>query len=131
MSYPAAVDPDKVGAYPALAKSGGGYFYDQVLEYRVWCHPERGAPDECDGEDYYYAFRSFSEASDFSNSTAGTEEPLVLIRQIEWINEPEKGVFLHERGERIAEWRVEWLNRGPRKPGDIEAFIQNNGSRNA
>jgi len=33
--------------------------YPAVLEYRVWCHPERGTPDEDDGSDYYYAFESF------------------------------------------------------------------------
>jgi hypothetical protein len=42
---------------------------------------------------------------------------------LEWINEPETKVFIHERGERITEWQVEWLADGPRKPGDIEAFI--------
>lgn len=130
MNYPDAVFPEMVGEYPALAKSGGGYFYDHVLEYRVWCHPERGAPDNYDGEDYYYAFASYSEATDFSKATNGAEEPLALIRQLEWINEPEKGVFIHEKGERIVEWCVEWLNGGPRKLGDIESFIQT-GGRNA
>jgi len=124
MSFPDAVDPNMIGEYPALAKSGAGYFFDHVLEYRVWCHPERGAPDEYDGEDYYYAFATYDEALKFSTSVEGTEEPLVLIRQLEWINEPEDGFFIHEKGERIAEWHVEWLNRGSRKPGDIESFIQ-------
>jgi hypothetical protein len=31
-SYPLAVEPDLVGTYPALAKSGGGYVWDDVLE---------------------------------------------------------------------------------------------------
>ena len=127
MNYPDAIDPDMVGEYSALAKSGAGYFYDHVLEYRVWCHPERGAPDKYDGEDYYYAFASYSEALDFSTSIAGAEEPLALIRQLEWVNEPEEGVLVHEKGERIAEWRVEWLSDGPRKLGDIETFIQTRG----
>lgn len=38
-SYPTVVDLHMVGKYPVLTKSGGGYFYDEVLEYRVWCHP--------------------------------------------------------------------------------------------
>jgi len=59
MSHPAVFDPDLVGTYPATAKSGGGYVWDEVLEYRVWCHPERGAPDEADGSDYYYPFASY------------------------------------------------------------------------
>jgi hypothetical protein len=123
MSYPSAVDPAKVGEYPASTKSGGGYFFDHVLEYRVWCHPEHGAPDEYEGSDYYYAFASFEEALQFSNATPGAEEPLVLIRQLEWINEPEPGVFIHEKGERITEWDAEWLSRGARGPGAIQAFI--------
>ena len=57
--YPLAIDANMVGEYPALVKSGAGYFYDDVLEYRVWCHPERGASDECDGQDYYRTFVSF------------------------------------------------------------------------
>lgn len=43
--FPVAVDEKMVGEYPAEAKSGGGYFYDDVLEYRVWCRPWLGAPD--------------------------------------------------------------------------------------
>lgn len=124
MKYPDAIAPSLVGEYPALTKSGAGYFYDHVLEYRVWCHPERGAPDEAEGDDYYYAFASYGEALEFSKSRDGTEDPLVLVRQLEWIDEPTDGTFLPERGERITEWRVEWLDDGPRKPGDIEAFLE-------
>jgi putative acetyltransferase len=47
-NYPSAKNPDLIGTYPALAKSGGGYVWDDVLEYRVWCHPERGAPNRLD-----------------------------------------------------------------------------------
>ncbi len=131
MSYPDAIDPNRVGEYPALAKSGAGYFFDHVLEYRVWCHPERGAPDEFDGEDYYCPFGTYDEAYLFSTSTKGAEEPLVLIRQLEWVNEPETGVFIHEKGGRIAEWRVEWLSSGARTPGAIESFIQSRVRNNA
>ena len=41
-----------------VTKSGGGYFYDEVLEYRVWVHPERGGPDHHEGEDYFHAFHN-------------------------------------------------------------------------
>jgi hypothetical protein len=123
-SYPKAVDSDKVGEYPALAKSGAGYFYDDVLEYRVWCHPERGAPDEFEGEDYYYAFETYEEARAFSEATEGSETPLVLIRQFEWINEPVPGAYIHEKGERIAEWQVQWLAGGKREPDSISAFLE-------
>lgn len=124
MRYPHAVDVTKVGEYPALSKSGGGYFFDHVLEYRVWCHPTGDEGEDEDTSDYYYAFASYEEALECSNEAPGAEKPLVLVRQLEWVNEPEKGVFLHERGERITEWRVEWLDRGARQPGAIEAFIK-------
>lgn len=48
-TFPAVLDPPLVGSYPAFAKAGGGFVWDAVLEYRVWCHPERGAPDEVEG----------------------------------------------------------------------------------
>ena len=35
-AFPVAIDPARVGTYPADTKSGAGYFYDDVLEYRVW-----------------------------------------------------------------------------------------------
>ncbi|WP_432720091.1 GCN5 family acetyltransferase [Jeongeupia wiesaeckerbachi] len=124
MRFPPAIDPTQVGEYPALTKSGGGYFYDHVLEYRVWCHPEKGSPDHHDGGDYFYAFATYDEALALSQSTEGAEEPLVLVRQLEWIDEPQDGQYIHEKGERITEWRVEWLTDGPRKPNDIENFIK-------
>ena len=35
MTYPDVLDPNRVGKYAALAKAGGGYVWDAVLEYRV------------------------------------------------------------------------------------------------
>jgi hypothetical protein len=122
--FPDAIDPSMVGEYPALAKSGAGYFYDHVLEYRVWCHPERGAEDLHEGDDYYYPFETYAEALEFSRNNLGTEEPIALVKQLEWVNEPEIGVFEHKKEERITEWKAEWLSRGSRKQGAIEAFIK-------
>lgn len=62
-AFPIAVDADLIGEYPAQTKSGGGYFYDAVLEYRVWVHPHDGGEDLYDGDDYYCAFATFEEAS--------------------------------------------------------------------
>ena len=76
--YPDAVDPDLVGTYPPLAKAGGGYVWDDVLEYRVWCHPERGAPDSEEGSDYYHAFVTYAESFAFYQMTQGAEEPLAV-----------------------------------------------------
>lgn len=53
-TYPDAQDPERVGTYPAVVKAGGGYVWDEVLEYRVWCFPRLGAEDLEDGSDYYY-----------------------------------------------------------------------------
>lgn len=116
-SFPPANDPDAVGSYPALAKAGGGYFFDDVLEYRVWVHDPDG------GDDYFYAFATYDEALQCSNATNGAEPPLVLIRQHEYIDEPEPGVMHHIKEIRDAEWRPEWLERGARQPGQIEQFI--------
>jgi hypothetical protein len=77
-----------------------------------------------DEGDYYYAFETYEEALACAEEVPGAKEPLVLIRQWEWINEPESEKFIHEKRERIAEWRVRWLERGPRRPGEIEAFIK-------
>jgi len=104
-TYPDAVDPDKVGEYPSLTGAGGGVFYDDILEYRVWCHPDNG-------DDYYAAFETYADALKFSiiDSAAGKEEPLVLVRQLEWVGCDENGRLTHEKGERITEWHTKWLD---------------------
>jgi len=122
--YPVAIDIAKVGTYPALVKSGAGYFYDDVLEYRVWLHPEKGAERKNNGDDYFSAFAQYERALEFSNKTAGAEEPLALIRQMKHINEPSPGTFEIIEGERIAEWKVPWLAGTKRLPGSLERFIE-------
>ena len=97
--------------------------WDEVLEYRVWCYPERGAEDLCDGSDYYFAFATHTEALEFSQATQGTEEPLALVLQREYIDEPEPGEYLHIREERVTEWPVEFLSRPRRTPQTIPAFL--------
>src|SRR3954471_1974246 len=106
MMLPAVLDATLVGTYPASVHAGGGYVWDAVLEYRVWCHPERGAPDLEDGNDYYYSFATYAEALQFSESTKGAGEPLALIRQDEYISEPEPGNYVHVKEVRLAEWPV-------------------------
>lgn len=123
MTFPNVLDPSKVGEYPAYAKAGGGFVWDAVLEYRVWCHPERGAPDENDGSDYFYAFETYEEADEFSRTNPGTEDPLALILQREFIDEPEPGQYLHVRQERIAEWPVAFLTRPKRDARTIPDFF--------
>ena len=129
-SYPDALEPGLVGTYPALAKAGGGYVWDDVLEYRVWCHPERGAPNIEDGNDYYYAFATHAEAVAFFESTEGAEEPLALIRQVEYIDEPKPGEYRHVKQLRIAEWPVTFLQRPRRTPNTIADFLSPNAPAN-
>lgn len=123
MKYPDVRNVDLVGTYDASAKAGGGYVWDEVLEYRVWCSPASGAPDECDGDDYYYPFASGEEALDFSEEAAGAEKPLALILQREYIDEPEPGKYVHIKEERITEWPVEFLSRPRRTENTIPDFL--------
>lgn len=128
--FPDAVDASLVGTYSALSGSGGGYVWDEVLEYRVWCHPERGAPDDQDGSDYYYALTTYAEAVAFSKETEGAEEPLALIRQLEYIDEPEPGDYRHIKEARITEWPVEFLSRPQRGPNTIPDFLSPSAPKN-
>jgi len=121
--YPQPLDVSKVGSYSATAGAGGGYVWDEVLEYRVWCHPERGASDDADGNDYYLPFTTYEEALKCSESTEGAEEPLALILQREYINETSPGVYVHVASERLAEWPVEFLRRPRRTPSTIPDFF--------
>jgi hypothetical protein len=121
--YPAVLDASKVGTYAAAAKAGGGFVWDEVLEYRVWCHPERGAPEEADGSDYYRAFASYAEAAKFAAATPGAEEPLALVLQREYIDEPQPGKYMHVKKRRVAEWPVEFLRRPRRAARTIPDFV--------
>lgn len=123
MDFPAVFDPQLVGTYPASANAGGGFVWDEVLEYRVWCHPECGASDEDDGDDYYFAFETLEEAVAFAGTREDCEPPIALVLQREHIDEPEPGVYRHVREERITEWPVEFLSRPRRTARTIPDFL--------
>jgi putative acetyltransferase len=123
MRYPNVLDESLVGTYPAAAKAGGGYVWDAVLEYRVWCHPELGASDQVDGSDYYHAFASYEEAFTFSKSVKNSEEPLALVLQEEYIDEPEPGRYVHVKERRVTEWPVTFLLRPRRTERTIPDFL--------
>jgi hypothetical protein len=122
-SFPPALHPKKVGEYPAATKSGAGYFFDEVLEYRVWLCPAKGAQSLAGDNDYFFAFASYENALAFSRKTKGAEEPLVLIRQYEWIDEPSPGKYEVQKEERLTEWRVAWLKDSKRGPTSISEFL--------
>jgi hypothetical protein len=121
--YPRAIDPARVGRYPATAAAGGGFVWDAVLEYRVWCHPEDGAPDEADGSDYFYAFASLPEALRFSKRHPGAEEPLALVLQKEYIEEATAGKYIRVKKRRVTEWPAEFLSRPRRTKDTIPDFL--------
>lgn len=121
--FPVAIDSTMVGTYSASAKAGGGYVWDSVLEYRVWCHPEHGSADLAEGGDYFYAFSTFDAAAEFAARTPGSDLPLALVLQKEYLDEPEPGQFVHVRTERIAEWPPEFLRRPVRDERMIPDFL--------
>ena len=96
-AFPPAEDPARVGSYPAVAKAGGGFVWGGVLEYE--------------------------EAAGFARATPGSEAPLALVVQEEYIDGPEDGVYVHVRRRRVAEWPVEFLRRPRRTPETIPAFL--------
>lgn len=128
--YPKVKDANLIGEYPGFVKSGGGYVWDEVLEYRVWCHPEDGAPDIEDGDDYYYFFETYEEALEFSENNIGCEEPIVLVLQEEYIDEPEPGKYVHIKEQRLTEWPVEFLSRPKRTTNTIPDFLSPNAPAN-
>jgi len=122
--YPLATEPSLVGRYSGNAKSGAGYFYDEVLEYRVWMDPDDGAAHLAGSGAYFAAFAQYENALAYSKATKGAEPPLVLIRQVESVNEPSPGVFEWDRTERTTEWQVQWLQGAKRGPASIPAFLK-------
>jgi putative acetyltransferase len=121
--FPAVDDPGLVGTHPAVVKAGGGLVWDAVLEYRVWLHPDRGAPDLQDGSDYFRAFASYDDAAGFAGRTKGAEEPLALVLQEEYLEEPEPGRYEHVKERRLAEWPVEFVRRPRRTARTIPDFL--------
>jgi hypothetical protein len=121
--YPVAVTPEKVGTYPGETKSGAGYFYDEVLEYRVWMSPKTGAAPLANGSAYFAAFAQYEAALVYSRATPGAEEPLVLVLQRESINEPTPGHYVVDKKQRITEWQVKWLRGSKRTATSIEEFL--------
>jgi len=121
--YPKVKNPDLVGEYPGLVHAGGGYVWDDVLEYRVWCHHYDGASDTEDEGDYYYAFDTYETALEFSENNKGCDKPLALVLQKEYIGEPEPGKYVHVKKERLTEWPVVFLKRPRRTNNTIPDFL--------
>lgn len=119
--YPPVLDPSLVGTYPARSKAGGGFVWDSVLEYRVWCHDDDG--------DFYRPFASYEEAATFAATTVGTADPLALVLQREYIEESDPGEYEHRREERVTEWPVAFLARPRRTDSTIPEFLASSDPR--
>ncbi len=130
MTFPPASEHDKVGTYPAQASAGGGYVWDEVLEYRVWCHLQDGADDLANGDDYFYAFATFEEARAAAERLEGATEPLALVLQREYIEEASPGDYRHITHTRLTEWPVEFLQRPRRDEHTISDFLAPNAPAN-
>jgi len=114
--YPSVVDPARVGKYPSFTASGGGMVYDDVLEYRVWRHtPKNG--------DAVKSFTSYEKALAYARKTERAEMPIVLVRQLQWIDEPSKGHFVQHKELRLTEWNVKWLASGKRTPAKMKKLL--------
>lgn len=121
--YPKVFDADLVGFFDAEVCAGGGFVWDEVLEYRVWLCPEDGAADECDGSDYFQPLASYEEAFEFYQSTQGAQEPIALVLQREYIDEDQDGEYEHIAESRVTEWPVEFLSRPKRTATTISDFF--------
>ena len=66
----------------------------------------------------------------FSKTMAGTEEPLALVLQEEYIGEPEPGRYVHIKERRVTEWPVEFLRRPKRNENTIPDFLASDAPEN-
>jgi hypothetical protein len=107
MQYPKVMDPARVGTYPAVVGAGGGYVFDEVLEYRVWSKRR--------GISMYVAFENFEAAESFSKRAPDATLPLALVLQREYVDEPEPGRQVLKRQRRLTEWQVAWLDESSRR----------------
>lgn len=109
MQPPKVIDPSRVGTYSPLAFAGGGYVFDEVLEYRVWFK-------RWDGQSVYCPFATFEEAQAFSKrDLPRIEPPLALVLQREYVDEPSPGQRFLVRQQRVTEWQIAWLDDAHRR----------------
>lgn len=81
------------------------------------------SPGARQGNDYYYAFARYEEARHYFLEHDGTEEPLALVLQQEYIAEQEPGEFVHMQQQRLTEWPIEFLSRPARTVATLPAFF--------
>lgn len=117
-AHPTVSDPALVGSYDARANAGGGYFWDRVLEYRVWFDTDRG--------DRFRAFARCEDAEAWAREFQPSPPVLALVHQVESVRGPtEEGAYEIVREPRNAEWHVAWLAGTQRGPSSIAEFLAN------
>jgi len=67
---------------------------------------------------------------EFSKTTFGAQEPLALVLQEEYIDEPEMGKYEHMKEQRITEWPIHFLKRPRRDENTIPNFLSPNAPSN-
>ena len=103
---PEVVDPSKIRTYSLLCGAGGGTFWDEVLEYRVWTHGEGG--------DGATIFDNYKQAREFAEREGTIVLALVLQRETCWGNDGSDMKMEFE--ERKAEWQIAWLREDNHRP---------------
>ncbi len=112
---PSAVDHQKVGYYGNAESYNDGYFWDELLEYRVRC---RALPND-EEEELLYCFKDYQSAFTFYKKTPTTQELNALILQKEHITRLNRNAFKHIDTPRMVEWPAHFLMR----PQGSTAFI--------
>ena len=120
---PAAADPDAVGTYHRVAKAGGGFVWDEVLEFRVWFHARIGAEGDAAVDVYYLAFATAQDALEAAELGEGASAPVALVLQREYIDEPRPGQYIHIVEERVTEWPLSFLSRPHRTSATVPDFL--------
>jgi hypothetical protein len=67
---------------------------------------------------------------EFSKGNKGTEEPVALILQEEFIDEPKAGQYVHVKKRRFTEWPAHFLTRPKRTERTIRDFFAPNAPAN-
>ena len=120
---PTVVDPDAVGTYARATRAGGGFVWDEVLEYRVWFSARIGAEGDAAVDDFFRAFATAQDALEAAERSDATSAPVALVLQREYIDEPLPGKYVHIVEERVTEWPLSFLGRPRRTAATIPDFL--------
>lgn len=118
-TLPDAIDSQKVGYYGHADSYNDGYFWDELLEYRVRC---RALPTD-EEEELLYCFRDYPSAFEFYKKTPTAQELNALVLQKESITRLNRNEFKHITTPRTAEWPAHFLMRPQGSASFIAKFL--------